>query len=133
MLSQQRKLFGWWRGLQPDGAAVAHLMDLAQPSHLSHRRLSEGRGQVRAVAVHALVFRHELRPVALEHGHEVLASARAQVQHAAPDAGGTRGARRFDYRLDLLGPVRETGPDRRHAAARLDAWRVEAFKPIPPL
>src|SRR5713226_5592722 len=121
MLSQQRKLFGWWRGLQPDGSAITHLVELAEPRHLSHRRRGEGGRQVRAVSVHALVPRHELRPVALEHGHEVLSGAWAQVQHAGPDAGGPCFACRFDHRLDLLRPVGQTGQDRRHADARLDA------------
>src|SRR5713226_7346122 len=103
MLIEQGQLLGrWWR-FQLDLAAIADVVQLAQPGYLAHRLLRERRRQVGPTSIRRLIAWDQLRPVFREHAHEVLARAVAQVQHAAPKAGRPSRARGLDDRLDAIG------------------------------
>src|SRR3954467_11964163 len=77
-----------WR---TDGEAMSKLRDLA-PDGLDLRLAEVG-----AALVQPLVARHELRPIAGEVSHEVLARPGPEVQHVRPDRGGAGVAGRLDH------------------------------------
>jgi len=123
MLSQQGKLLGLGRRLEPDEPAIADSMLCAELGDPFERPFGYGRRQVRAVALGSLVAGHELRPVLGEDGHEVLASAGTKVQQPAPQSRRTRLARGLDDGLEPVGPIRQAGKDGSHADVGLDARR----------
>src|SRR5438477_12419663 len=111
MLIEEGELLRWWWRFQPDSAPVANVVHLAEARYLLHGRVRERRGQVRPLAVGALVPGHTLRPVKSKHAHEVLARPVTQVQHAAPQPGGSGVAGCPDDCLDLIRPVGKSGQD----------------------
>ena len=66
MLSEERQLLRWWRRLKLDGPAIADAVESAQPGDLFEGRVGQGRWQVLAIEVSALVSRNQLRPVLRE-------------------------------------------------------------------
>src|SRR5713226_5044626 len=103
MLSEERQLLRWLRRLQADTPAIGDAVDSSQPGDLLHGRFAERVREVLAVKVCTLISGHELRPLLGEYGHEVLARAAAEMQHARPEAGGSCFSRGFDDRFEPIG------------------------------
>jgi hypothetical protein len=63
ILVEKGELFGLGRRFENDLAAVRDVMQHPKAGHCLHRRLAQGRREVRALAVGSFVARHQLGPV----------------------------------------------------------------------
>src|SRR5256885_806493 len=102
MLIEQGQLLRLRRRFEDHASAVRNAVHGAQPRDLAHGLLAKHGRKIGAVEVSLLVSRHELGPVPVQYGHEVLARPVLEVQHAGPQSRGACGSRRLDY---ALGPM----------------------------